>query len=174
MAKMSKAAIAKSLENLKADIALAVESATTMRERVQTALVGCVSHWKLTGSNVGLADIVNTFIAELGNGVNQKAVVAWCVKHLHMVPNADEDKLLFMPVKASDLDTKAAANQLWYTMKPQQPFAGFNLEAELVKLIKKAEKAGKITDEEKADKIKVDAKLLSALKAAAPVNAAAA
>ena len=53
MPKMTKAQIDKSLEALKADIAVAVESASTMRGKVQHALVGCVSHWKMTGSKLG-------------------------------------------------------------------------------------------------------------------------
>ena len=46
--RMSKAAIAANLEKLRKDIALAVESANTMRDRIQHALVGCVSHWAMT------------------------------------------------------------------------------------------------------------------------------
>lgn len=142
MPKMTKAQIDKSLEALKADIAAAVESASSMRNKVQHALVGCVSHWKLTGSNAGLMDIVNQFLTELGQGVNLKAVKAWCEKHLHMQEDAEGKRLVFKPVKASALDTKAASEEMWWSLKPQQVFS-FDLAQSIISLAKKAAKAAK-------------------------------
>ncbi len=163
--KMTQAQIAQSLETLKADIAIAVESATTMRQKVQHALVGCVSHWALTGSNDGLADIINTFIAELGQGVNLKAVKAWCEKHLHMQEDAEGKRLLFKPVKAKDLDTKAAAGEVWWSLKPQQVFS-FDLVAAITSLANKAAKAQKELDADPDADVKgMDPKVLSQIEA---------
>lgn len=158
----SKAAIAKSLETLKADMALAVESANTMRERVQHALVGCVSHWAMTGSNEGLGDLVNLFIEQLGQGVNLKAVKAWCEKHLHMQEDAEGKKLLFKPVRADVLDTKAAANEKWWTLKPQTVFS-FDLTQAIISLARKAAKAHEEQTKDPEADVKLDDTLMEQL-----------
>ena len=145
--RMSKAAIAANLEKLRKDIAIAVESANTMRDRIQHALVGCVSHWAMTGSNAGLADIVNEFIEQLGQGVNLKAVSAWCQKHLHMQPTAEGDKLCFKPVKANVLSTKDATAEKWWTLKVQND-VHFDLTKAIIAL---ANKAAKEADKQSQD-----------------------
>lgn len=158
MGKMSQKQIDASLDKLKADIAEAVESATTMRQKVQHALVGCVSHWSMTGSNKGLMDIVNGFLDQLGQGVNLKAVKAWCEKHLHMQEDAEGKRLVFRPVKSSVLDTKAAAEEHWWTLKPQQVFS-FDLTAAIIALAKKAAKASEQAETDPEADVKLDADL---------------
>lgn len=160
--KMTKAQIEKSLDTLKEDIAAAVESATSMRQKIQHALVGCVSHWALTGSNSGLMDIVNTFLKDLGQGVNLKAVKSWCEEHLHMQEDAEGKRLVFKPVKASDLDTKKAAADVWWSHKPQTVFS-FDLVADIVKLANKAAKAAKEAETNPEADVKMDPLLLSQL-----------
>jgi len=160
--KPTKAAVARSLENLKAEMALAVESANTMRERVQHALVGCVSHWAMTGSNEGLSDLVNLFIEQLGQGVNLKAVKAWCEKHLHMQEDAEGKKLLFKPVKSTDLDTKAAANEKWWSLKPQTVFS-FDIASAIISLAKKAAKASEEQTKDPDADVKLDDALMEQL-----------
>lgn len=160
--KPTKSSVARSFEQLKADMALAVESANTMRDRVQHALVGCVSHWSMTGSNEGLADLVNLFIEQLGQGVNLKAVKAWCEKHLHMQEDAEGKKLLFKPVKADDLDTKAAANEKWWSLKPQAVFS-FDIAAAIISLAKKAAKANDEQAKDPEADVKLDAGLMEQL-----------
>lgn len=158
MAKMTQAKIDASLDKLRADIAVAVESAATMKAKVQHALVGCVSHWALTGSNAGLMDIVNGFISELGQGVNLKAVKAWCEKHLHMVEDVEGKRLVFKAVKASDLDTKAASAEMWYSLKPQQVFS-FDLTQAVIALAKKAADASKKAETDNELDVKIDPEL---------------
>lgn len=175
MGKMTQAQINKSLDNLKSDIAAAVESATTMREKVQHALVGCVSHWAMTGSNAGLMDIINKFLAELGQGVNLKAVKAWCEKHLHMVEDVEGKRLVFKAVKASDLNTKAAADEKWWSLKPQQVFS-FDLTAAIIALAKKAAKASEEAEANPEADVKIDGDLYAQiiqLEAAAKAKVAA-
>ena len=149
--KATKAQIEASLNALRKDIAAAVESANSMRDRIQQALVGCVSHWAMTGSNAGLADIVNEFIEQLGQGVNLKAVSAWCQKHLHMQPTAEGDKLCFKPVKASDLSTKNAAAEKWWSLKVQND-VHFDLTKAIIAL---ANKAAKEADKQSQDDLDV-------------------
>ena len=163
MPKMTKAQIDKSLDALKADIAAAVESASTMRGKVQHALVGCVSHWKMTGSNAGLMDIVNTFIAELGQGVNLKAVKAWCEKHLHMQEDAEGKRLVFKPVKASDLNTKAADDEKWWTLKPQKNGFSFDLTQSIIQMANKAAKAAKEAEGNPDAEVSLDPELYEKL-----------
>jgi len=160
--KMTKAQITASLEALKADIAIAIESATTMRAKVQHALVGCVSHWKLTGSNEGLGDIVNLFISQLGQGVNLKAVKSWAEKNLHMMEHADGKKLIFMAVKVADLDTKAAAADLWWKHKPQTVFS-FDQVTAILALVDKNTKAEKTAEADADAEVKMDVRLTEKL-----------
>ena len=103
--KMNAAQKQASLKALDALLADAVESANTMRDRVQVALVGCVSHCVLTNSNAGVSDRINKFLTELGQGLNLKAVKAWCEKHLHMQETADGKSLCFKPIKGKLADT---------------------------------------------------------------------
>jgi hypothetical protein len=160
MTKVTNAQIEASLEALKSDIATAVESATTMRAKVQHALVGCVSHWAVTGSNKGLGEIVNVFLSELGQGVNLKAVKAWMEKHLHMVEHADGKSMVFKAIKSKDLDTKAAAAEMWYSLKPQTLFS-FDLTVAIIALAKKAAKAQvELANDPDAD-VTMDAEVLA-------------
>ena len=144
-----------SLAKLKEDINIAIQSANTMREKVQHALVGCVSHWKLTGSNSGLAPIINEFIKELGQGVNLKAVKAWCEKHLHMVEDAEGKRLIFKAVELSELNTKAANEEKWWSLKPQQVFS-FDLKTAIIALEKKAKKAQDALDKDPDADVQLD------------------
>ena len=166
MTKANQKQIDASLEALKNDIALAVESAATMRDRVQHALVGCVSHWKTTGSNAGLMDIVNLFITELGQGVNLKAVKQWCEIYLHMQEDVEGKRLVFKPVKVSDLDTKAAADKKWWTLKPQNVFS-FDLTDQIIALAVKAAKASKKAATSEDAAVDIDPEMLTQLEALA-------
>ena len=159
----TQAQIDKSLAALKADMAAAVESATTMKAKVQHALVGSVSHFAVTGSNEGLAEIINGFIGELGQGINLKAVKAWAEKHLHMQEDAAGEKLVFKPVKAKDLDTKAAAAEMWYSLKPQTVFS-FDLTAAIIAMAKKAAAAESKLAKDGGLDVNIDTALLEQLK----------
>jgi len=139
----------KALQNLTVE---ALTSAKTMRSKVQKLLVGCVSHWKLTGSNDGLKQLINGFVKDGAlNGVNTPAITAWCEKHLHMFVGEDKDgkpALFFKSgIVAKDLNTKVAAEENWWELRKQSPFK-FDQLASLRKLAKasaeaaiKAEKA---------------------------------
>ena len=118
----------------------ALESAKTMREKVQRVLEGCVSHWKLTGSNEGLKQLVNGFINhEALKGVNSPAISAWAQKHLHMFVGTDAEgkpALFFKSgVNVKDLDTKKAVEENWWSLKTMTPFQ-FDQVTVLQKLVK--------------------------------------
>lgn len=142
MTKMTQKQIDASLDSLRNDIAAAVESATTMKKRVQHALMSCLSHWRMTGSNTGLKDIINQFIEDLGNGVKCDSVVAWCQANLGMIIAADEKSIVFGTMKSTELDPKKAAEKPWYEYAKKNPFA-FDLKAKIIALAKSAEKAQK-------------------------------
>lgn len=144
-----------SLAKLKEDINVAIQSANTMRDKVQHALVGCVSHWKLTGSNTGLAPIINEFIKELGQGVNLNAVKAWCEEHLHMIEDLEGKRLVFKAVKVEQLDTKKANECKWWTLKPQQVFS-FDLKTAILALEKKAKKAQEELEKDPEADVQID------------------
>lgn len=160
----NEAVIAKSLDLLKADIALAVESVQTMKQRVQHALMGCASHWHMTGSNLGLGEIINLFITDINSGVNTRAVVAWCEQNLGMQVHATEDKLVFGKKQAKDLDLKAiAAGKQWYELKPITPFS-FDLYAAVEALQKKAVKAQAEFNKDGDVDVKLDELVMASLK----------
>jgi len=129
------------MESLDKLLASAIRSAKTMREKIQKGLVACVSYWTMTKSNVGLAGRVNRFIAEVGQGVNLKAIRSWCEKHLHMTPNADGTGLVFKQVKASKLNTAMAAKDNWWTHKPQKDIFKLDLASEILALADKVSRA---------------------------------
>ena len=162
MKNLSQAQIDASLAKLKEDINVAIQSANTMREKVQHALVGCVSHWKLTGSNAGLMPIVNEFIKELGQGVNLKAVVSWCETHLHMTEDAEGKRLVFKAVELSALDTQAANACKWWTLKPQTIFS-FDLKTAIIALEKKAKKAQDALDKDPDADVQLDPEIYAQL-----------
>ncbi len=166
MGKMTKAQIAASLSKLEGEIGEAIMSANTMRDKVQHALVGCVSHWKLTGSNEGLADLVNHFINELGQGVNLQAVKAWCEKHLHMMEHTEGKKLVFKAVKVSALDTAKAAEEKWWSLKQQTVFS-FDLTQQIVSLANKAAKAAARGEAEADAEVSIEPEIMDALNALA-------
>jgi len=163
MTKVTQKQIDASLAALKAQIADAVESAVSMRNKVQTALVGCLSHWNMTGSNAGLKEIINTFIGDLDGGVNTKAVVEWCSIHLAMIPNADQSGLVFDASRKPSTTKKAAADKPWYKHKKQNPFA-FDLDTAILSVLKKAEKAEKALVEDGDADVRIDHNTLVALK----------
>ena len=76
----------------------------------------------------------------LGKGVRRSALVEW-FKAAGLKVSEQEQKFNgFNKAKMEDKWGKCLAEP-WHTMKPENPFAGFDLDAELARLIAKAEKA---------------------------------
>lgn len=83
-----------------------------------------------------------TLVDGLGEGVRRGALVEW-FQAAGLKVNAEAGAFSgFNKAKMEDKWDKVKATP-WYTMKPERPFAGFDLMAELERLLSKAEKATK-------------------------------
>lgn len=141
----SQAVIDKSLAALNELCRSFEKSTATMRDRGQKLLVGIASHWKITGSNAGLADLLNELVtSDHMKGVNAPAIVAYAEKHLGMFVGEDAEgnkRLLFRSDFTRDnLNMEALKAERWYELKKQAPFAFSQME-QLRKLIAASEAA---------------------------------
>lgn len=105
----------------------------------------------------------------LGEGVRRGALVEW-FQAAGLKVNADAAQFSgFNRNKMADKWDKVKSTP-WYTMKPERPFAGFDLMAELERLLGKADKAAKKDKDTPADQraadysFNVDEKLLATLR----------
>lgn len=186
MTKPSKATIAKSFANLVGLRDDAIQSSLTMRDTVQKLLVGCVSHYKMTGNNDGLKELVNAFVTDDGvKGINTPAVVEWCHQHLGMFTGTNKSgkPALFFRAdfNAKMLNVAKATDAKWWTLKKVTPFAFDQVNA-ILALAKKSAAASKKSDAEGvilddllsqklAELAKLAKKVDSAMKAAAAAEA---
>ena len=138
---------------------------TTQQARVdvQKALLGLVEHVAVHGDkNVILTNAPDWI--KSAHGLNRKAMVDFLVKFGGVVVEGSE----FVADKNSKADFKAAKDTDWWTLKVDQPFKGFDLDAKIAALIKEAVKAVE-TAEKGGDNIKalvkVDVKTLTKLQA---------
>ncbi len=137
----------------------AVTSAKTMRNKVQIAAVAVIKYAHITGDYRAF----NTLVDGLGNGVNTKALVEYIVVHTGL--QIDEENKCFtgkLDKKFIEANFESAKSTMWYDFKQQAPFKGFDLNAEIAKLIKKCETMSK-KDGEEAELVNVDTAQLQAL-----------
>ena len=152
MKKPTKAAIAKSFANLEGLRDEAIQSALTMRDSVQNLLVGCVSHYKMTGNNDGLKELVNAFVTDDGvKGINTPAIVEWCNTHLGMFTGEDKEGNACLFFRADFepkmLNVSKSTDSKWWTLKKVTPFAFDQVNA-ILALAKKSASAAKKSDAE--------------------------
>lgn len=159
-------------------IQAAINSAKTMREKVQLAGVAVLMHAEKHGDYSKAAVLVDG----LGNGVNSGALVEWFVEFGGLeigkaeVDGKKVDTFVGWKGKAYIREKFAEAKcTAWWEFKKQNPYAGFDLADALKKVVKSAEGAlAKIDDAESEgddalaamlrELISVDADTLSALK----------
>ena len=150
---------AKDTAGLNKMIDSATLSAKTMQTKVQIALVAIIKHTIDHADYTGFNKLVN----DMPNGVNVKAIVEYVTVMTGL--QVDEAGKCFIGKVDKALMTEKfqdAKSTMWFTFKPQTPFAGFDLNAEIAKLIKKCETMGKKEGDEK-DMVTVDATQLQAL-----------
>jgi hypothetical protein len=129
----------------------AVKSVQTARVNVQQAAVGVLYHAFKHGDYSAATSLVTS----LGNTINGKALVEFFVKFGGL--SIDEEKGAFVDWKGKDYIEKAfndAKATMWWDLKLQQPFKGFDLEAALQNVLKKhketQEKVKGMTPEDQA------------------------
>lgn len=144
-----------------------IRDSKTLQQRIQDVSVGILLHAFHTGDWRKANDLVKG----LADGVRKEALVDWFVKFGGLeVSEADEQFVGFKGpehIKANMDDAKATA---WWTLRKVNPFAGFDLDAELAKLLKKHERAVKKAQElvnkgdaEAMDKVAADDNKLNAI-----------
>lgn len=154
------------LETLIADT---IKHWTKARDGVQKSLIGILSHVHLTDSQDHVSRLTNVLLDGLGNGVNSNAIREWAGLHMNMILNK-ENKLVCRKYNLSMYSTTQAASaaKKWYDLKIQKPVM-FDLDAQIVALLKKARTAAAKPTEEliAGSKITVGVAGLKALKAIA-------
>ena len=154
--------IAKNVKELDTQIETAIQSANTMKAAVQQAAVSIIFHAFAHGDYTR----AQTLVDGLGNGINSKAIVEWFVQFGGLT--IDEENKCFGGWKGKDYikaNIETAKSTMWYDLKVQAPFKGFDLNDEIAKLLKKATAMAAEVEKgsEKAASIKCDLKTLAAL-----------
>lgn len=142
-----------------------IAQSNTMQESIQAVAIDVLLHAYKHGDY----SFANTLVKGLGKGIRATALVEWFTKFggLTVGNNQFESWKGKEHIKAN---LQAAKEQKWWTLKPENVFAGYDFDAQLAKLIKKAEemraaeaKYRNEGDTKKADAIKVDSAKLAAL-----------
>lgn len=141
MTAQSKALIAKptmTAAALDKAIAGVIDDSMKLQDRIQEVAVAIMLHCYKHNE----FQRAQTLVDGLGKGVRRSALVDW-FKMAGL--KVDEAKGLFNGFNKAKMEDKwgKCLAEPWHTMKPENPFAGFDLEAELKRLIAKAEKAMK-------------------------------
>lgn len=140
-------------EQMDAAIANVAERSNLLQADIQHVAVAILCHAFRTGDYTR----ANTLHDALGKGVRRKGLVGWFVEGGLKVSEKDEsfvgfeDGLDSLRNKAEKGDAKAKAKIVahldmmkgknWWDMKPENSFMGFDFDAELERLIKRAKKA---------------------------------
>lgn len=158
----------KTVADLDKEIVNTCKAAHTLQGRIQNVAVAILLHAYQHGDWTRC----NTLVHGLPDGIKRKALVEWFVKFGGLV--IDEGAKEFTSWKGKE-HVKANFNEakavMWWTFAPEKPFAGFDLKAELEKLLNKATKAqataAKLRQEgkaEEADKVQVQPEQLALIK----------
>ncbi|AEZ65044.1 hypothetical protein F401_gp19 [Aeromonas phage phiAS7] len=167
-------AIVTSLKPLFADeaamdkaIEAVAKKSNTLQADVQRVAVGIMAHAYHHGDYSRAATLINA----LGEGIRKKALIEWF--HLAGL-TIDEENGGFKGWQGKGFIEKHWARiteKKWWECKPENVWQGFDLNAELARLIKKAEQANKKADklrqegkELPEDAVKIDAAALTALR----------
>lgn len=164
----------KSVETLNKAIDAVIVTSQTMQAEVQNVAFGILMHAYKHGDYSAAARLVNG----LADGVRKVGLVAY-FELAGLVVNEKGDG--FSDWKGKDF-IKSQADKLketmWWSLKPANPYKGFDLKAEIARLIKKAENEAKKAegfkqagDADSAALVKIDVALLTSLKSmAAPAG----
>lgn len=159
-------AAVENMEAVEAAVLKGIESAKTMKQRVQYAAVALMIGSTFDAERALV--LANTLANELGAGVKAEGLVKFMVDKAGF--RLDAEGKAFESVKGEQWirdNLEAAKATPWWTYAPATPFKGFQLNEELRNIIKKAKSA--ITtaekDEKKAAKISVDVEMIRVLEA---------
>ncbi len=108
--------------------------------------------------------LVNQLIEAIPAGARANALREWFCKHGKVEFN--EEDQVFLPSRDKAKPIEAALLEKWYNCKPEPAFKAVDLDAAILQLIKRADKA--LKDEENADKHSIDTKKLDKLRLLMP------
>lgn len=150
-----------SIDALDKAIAKVIKASTNLQADIQKVAIQIVAHAYKHGDYTR----ANTLVVGLGDGVRKVALVEWFNKCGMVVEDGASEFTGFNKKYAEKhFDEMKGTN--WWTLKPQKPFSGFDLMAEISRIVKKADKVqgdATLTDEEKAQ-VLIDTDALSALR----------
>ncbi|AWH15392.1 hypothetical protein [Aeromonas phage 25AhydR2PP] len=148
-------------------IAKVIKQAASVQDQIQKVAVAIMAHAYHHGDYSRAATLVNG----LGAGIRAKALIEWF--HLAGL-TVDEDNGGFKGWQGKSFIEKhweRITDKKWYDCKPENVWQGFDLNAELARLVKKAEQANKKAEklrqdgkELPEDAVKIDAAALTALR----------
>lgn len=134
--KIAIAAPTMTVKAMDAAIAGVIDDSMKLQDRIHEVAVAIMLH-TYKHADFSRAQVL---VDGLGKGVRRSALVEW-FKAAGLKVSEQEQKFNgFNKAKMEDKWGKCLAEP-WHTMKPENPFAGFDLDAELARLIAKAEKA---------------------------------
>lgn len=157
------------LDDAKLDdmIAKVIKASGTLQDQIQKVGIAIMAHAYKHGDYSRATTLVNG----LGTGVRKAALVEWFYRAGLKV---DEQTDAFIGWQGADFIKKhwdRITETKWYDCKPENVWGGFDLNAELAKLIKRAEQAGKKAEALRQagktlpdDAVKLDAETLSKLR----------
>lgn len=119
-------------------IASVVRKSATLRTEIQIVAVGILQHAHKHGDWTRAQSLVE----QLGAGVRGKALVDWFCEFGGLLIGGAGAEKGFIGWQGADYIASRfddAKGKMWWECKPESPFAGFNLDKELDKLIKRAE-----------------------------------
>lgn len=142
-----------------------VEQAGTVQETIQGIAIDVILHAYKHGDYT----LANTLVTKLPDGVRKVALVEWFKRFGGLTADAKGFNG-WAGAEHIKANIEGAKKTKWWTLKPEAPFAGYDLKAKLEALIKAATKAAQDKhaleaegDTDKAGKINVDSELLSQL-----------
>jgi hypothetical protein len=130
-----------------------------MRKSVQRAASEILLYGGRTGDEDTVCELAQELVDNLGNGVNSRGLVEYFVKLGGLIVSETDKKFIGWHSKPDVDDATLIRETMWYDFKPVNPWAGFDLFANIGKTVKAAARAEKHVTEapEDADKVKTDA-----------------
>jgi len=127
---------AKALNDVDGSIKAAVSGYDDAKKKIQVACVSILAHAEKCGDYTK----ANTLIDSL-KGLNQRALVEFFVRFGGFI--VDEEAGKFSGWNGKEFIRKGfqdAKATMWWDLKPQNPFEGYSLDADVARVIDKAEK----------------------------------
>lgn len=154
------------MEQVEAAVLKGIESAKTMKQRVQYAAVALMIG--STFDTEKALELANKLATELGAGVKAEGLVKFMVDKAGFRLNAAGDA--FESVKGEEwirANLEAAKSTPWWTYAPATPFKGFTLNEEIRRIVKTAKAKIKHAEKhpEDAKLVEVDANMITVLEA---------